>query len=231
VTLTTTAFTSNGNYAVAAGPNTRMLGLTGLTLTGNGGGAKNALFYRAGVITTNETWRTGITWVVGGVTIGSAGTLTIVPGLRVDFISQASLSVSGTLTAIGTSASPIVFTSNQAESDGRILVWALFSQGHRPAGFRTRRWRTAVRSPAARAPSCGSKTPPELRSRHVSNSSIDGVTVRGATTNAVLSDFTITGNALRPQRLRGRRCDDHQLCPHQQRRLALPRSRTRASWV
>jgi parallel beta-helix repeat protein len=51
--------------------------------------------------------------VVASVLVNSGVTLTIAPGTRVKFNSGLALSVSGTLTAQGTSDSPITFTSNQ----------------------------------------------------------------------------------------------------------------------
>lgn len=113
VTLTNTAFSNNTSYAVGAEANTRLLGMTGLTATGNGGGTKNGIGYGPGIISTNETWRPGLDWMpTSSLTIASNGILTINPGATVKLGSGMYIDIQGTLTAVGTSGSPITFTSS-----------------------------------------------------------------------------------------------------------------------
>lgn len=74
-----------------------------------------------GGITTNTTWgRTapatdGIYWVTSSVTVSNGATLTIEPGVIVKFAASTRLTIGGTggatLTALGTTAEPIRFTS------------------------------------------------------------------------------------------------------------------------
>ncbi len=112
VSLSGTAFTGNSSYAVGAGPGTHLLGLTNITATGNGG---NAVGYRGGTISAAETWLHGMNWVLTGVvTVGASATLTVDSGTVVQFGTGNYLIVNGTLTATGTSASPISFTSASA---------------------------------------------------------------------------------------------------------------------
>ena len=112
VSLSGTAFTGNSSYAVGAGPGTHLLGLTNITATGNG---VNAVGYRGGTISAAETWLHGMNWVLTGVvTVGASATLTVDTGTVVQFGTGNYLIVNGTLTAAGTSASPISFTSASA---------------------------------------------------------------------------------------------------------------------
>ncbi|MCE7956343.1 MAG: right-handed parallel beta-helix repeat-containing protein, partial [Acidobacteria bacterium ACB2] len=78
-----TALTGNTNYAVGAEANTRLLSATGLTVSGNGGGTKNAIGYRGGNITSHETWRlfSGLPWeVTANPTVNATWSLTVEPG-------------------------------------------------------------------------------------------------------------------------------------------------------
>src|SRR5262249_52268463 len=74
INLSNSTITSNTDYAIGTDVNTRLLGLNGLTITGNGSGAKNGVGYRGGTITTNEAWHVGPTWfVIATATISSTG--------------------------------------------------------------------------------------------------------------------------------------------------------------
>jgi flagellar hook assembly protein FlgD len=114
--ITNTTLTNNTNYAIGTQPNTDIQGLTGVTVSGNGSGAKNAIEYRGGTISTyDEQWRaTTLPYVVaGGTSVASGRVLTVDPGVTVKFNSGTNLSVNGRLLAVGTSTSGITFTSNQ----------------------------------------------------------------------------------------------------------------------
>ncbi|MDL1948228.1 hypothetical protein FBQ97_00210, partial [Acidobacteria bacterium ACD] len=69
-----------------------------------------------GPITTNTTWTlAGSPYIVtSNVTVNAGVTLTVEPGVLVKFALNTALTVNGKLTAIGTSGSPITFTSNAA---------------------------------------------------------------------------------------------------------------------
>ncbi|TVQ96785.1 MAG: hypothetical protein EA399_15130, partial [Desulfovibrionales bacterium] len=66
----------------------------------------------SGTIAANTTWGpAGATYrVTGNVTVNQGVTLTVQPGVRVEFVQQRALFVIGKLVAVGTSAQPIRFT-------------------------------------------------------------------------------------------------------------------------
>ncbi|MCI0636436.1 MAG: right-handed parallel beta-helix repeat-containing protein, partial [Actinobacteria bacterium] len=64
-----------------------------------------------GTISSNTTWAAGVIRVTGNVTVAAGVTLTINPGVIVKLESTRFLQVNGTLLALGTDASPIVFTA------------------------------------------------------------------------------------------------------------------------
>jgi flagellar hook assembly protein FlgD len=119
VTATNVVLADNTSYAMEAWAGSNLLDLTGLTVTGNGGGAKNGVAHYGGTITGDETWRSGIEWHLLSdlqVTAGtnSPGSLAIQPGTRVRMGPSVRIVSYGKLTAIGTAGQPILFTSNQA---------------------------------------------------------------------------------------------------------------------
>lgn len=65
-TISSDTITSNTNYAISALPSASLSGLTGLTVSGNGPG-KDAIEWRAGTISANQTWlATTVPYVVTG---------------------------------------------------------------------------------------------------------------------------------------------------------------------
>ena len=75
----------------------------------------------AGLIDSDTTW-SGTIRVTSDVTVASGTELTISPGTVVKFDAGRFLDVDGELSAIGTSASPIVFTTVQDDSVGEDLT-------------------------------------------------------------------------------------------------------------
>ncbi len=134
VTVTTTVLADNIGYAMEAWAGSNLLGLTGLTVTGNGGGAKNGVAHYGGTITGAETWRSGIDWhlladLQVAASTNSPGSLTIQAGTRVKMGQYIRIASYGPLTAIGTEAQPIVFTSNQATPTAGYWRALLFEPG------------------------------------------------------------------------------------------------------
>ena len=117
-TVTNSVLADNTGYAMEAWAGSNLLDLTGLTVTGNGSGAKNGVAHYGGTITGTETWRSGIEWhLLADLQVASpgnsTGSLTIQAGTRVKMGQYMRIVSYGTLTAIGTAEQPIVFTSNQ----------------------------------------------------------------------------------------------------------------------
>ena len=128
-TINNATITNNGVYAISIWPNTSLMGLSGMTVSGNGsGGAGNAIEQRGGTITGSSALHTSsgvLPWIVtGNLTVGSGATLTIDAGVTVKTAVNCKVDIAGTLTAVGTAASPILFTSNAATpAPGQ---WALY---------------------------------------------------------------------------------------------------------
>ena len=76
-------------------------------------GSFNTFIAKSGNITSNTTWsRTDVPYyITGNITVNAGVKLTIAPGVTVKFKTGLGIWVSGTLSAIGTSGSPITFTS------------------------------------------------------------------------------------------------------------------------
>src|SRR5204862_1261194 len=88
-TITNCAFTNNTNYAMGSDAMIQLGGMSGLSATGNGSGAKNAILVRVNTITASRTWHTAaLPYVVNGsifIQSASAPVLTIEPGVTVKF--------------------------------------------------------------------------------------------------------------------------------------------------
>jgi flagellar hook assembly protein FlgD/urease beta subunit len=108
---------NNAGWAVEGDPDTGVSSLATFTMTGNGGGAKNAFGTRGGTTSvSNVTWTFFPTlprYVTGLVTVPAGKTLTI-PAQTVRFEPGAALEIPGKLLATGTAAAPIILTSAAA---------------------------------------------------------------------------------------------------------------------
>jgi parallel beta-helix repeat protein len=72
----------------------------------------------SGAISADTTWAAGVFYVSNHLWVNAGVTLTIEPGVIVKFAQNRYLSVSGTLNAVGTGGSPIVFTAYTDDSYG-----------------------------------------------------------------------------------------------------------------
>jgi Right handed beta helix region len=132
-TITDTVLTNNG-FAIEAWANSRLLGLTGLTVTGNGGGANNAVVHYGGTIAGAEVWLPGVEWhiwddVYVGTTTNRTASLTVMAGTTVKMDQAQKIDTLGTLDAAGTAAQPIVFAAKQAAPTAGYWRALLFRPG------------------------------------------------------------------------------------------------------
>jgi hypothetical protein len=97
-----------------------VLGKTTLVNSANrasGGGIKGILIN--GAISENKLWEKGLPYIVGDLKILNGSTLAIAPGATVKFMRPDSyLRIDGGLTAAGTQAEPVVFTSIKDDASG-----------------------------------------------------------------------------------------------------------------
>jgi flagellar hook assembly protein FlgD len=117
-TITDTILSNNG-FAIEAWANSRLAGLTGLTVSGNGGGAKDGVAHNGGTITGAETWLPGIEWhlwedLFVGSNTNTAASLTIAAGTTVRMDQYQKIDTFGQLSAVGSPALPILITSKHA---------------------------------------------------------------------------------------------------------------------
>jgi flagellar hook assembly protein FlgD len=110
--VSSTSFAGNGSYAISVDGGCSLPVLSALSVSSNGGGTKNGIEYRGGAITTAQTWQAALDWyMTAAPSVAGSGALTIAAGATVHLSSSENLNVSGILSAVGTSASPITFTS------------------------------------------------------------------------------------------------------------------------
>jgi hypothetical protein len=114
VKVSNTTITNNRLAAVVCTDESCNYDLSNLTVSGNG---TDGLVYRS-YTAGNAVWRNfGLPYIVegqGGVDQDS--TLTIEPGVQVRMAQDASFSVDGVLTAVGTADKPVVFTGTQQQA-------------------------------------------------------------------------------------------------------------------
>jgi parallel beta-helix repeat protein len=88
------------------------------TLTGVLTPSAAAVTTVSGTIASDTTWAAGVFYVSSNITVSAGVTLTIEPGVVVKFGSSRSMTVNGTLTAVGTAGNPVVFTAYTDDSYG-----------------------------------------------------------------------------------------------------------------
>lgn len=82
-----------------------------------------AVTWVEGHLTSDTTWVSTDTYrVMGDTYVDSAVTLTIMPGVRVEFVDGFSLKIEGSLNASGTPTEPIIFTSTRTQPT--LGIWA-----------------------------------------------------------------------------------------------------------
>ena len=196
--VSTTTFTNNGTFAISGDSGTALAGLTGLTATGNGGGAKNFIEFRGGTIGGSQTWLPGLDWyVTSSPGIGAGGALTIAAGTTVHFSQYQGISVSGNLTAVGSSASPIVFTSVSGTSPGSwsAITFNTGSSGH--LSFVTVSYAGSGNSwnSGALVVNGGTGGTVNFDNLNVTASASSGIAVNGSAAAVTLGSSTVTGSA------------------------------------
>ncbi len=108
VTATGCGFNGNGNYGILQDVNDILL-YANNSFTGNAWGGVGV---NGGTMTISSAWTVAASpyVILGNVTLEAGATLTIGPGVTVQFVQYAGVWVKGNLSAAGTSVSPIAFT-------------------------------------------------------------------------------------------------------------------------
>jgi hypothetical protein len=77
---------------------------------------QNAIFIKGSTITANTTWNSKLPYLIyKSVTVAKNANLTISPGAKILFHGNATMSILGTLTAIGTKTDSIIFAGDRLE--------------------------------------------------------------------------------------------------------------------
>jgi hypothetical protein len=77
---------------------------------------QNANFINSSTIQTNTTWNSKLPYLIyKSVTVAKDANLTIAPGTKILFHGNSTMSIKGTLTAIGTKADSILFAGDRLE--------------------------------------------------------------------------------------------------------------------
>jgi flagellar hook assembly protein FlgD len=195
LSVSNTSITNNG-YAMAASPGTRLLSLSGLTVSGNGGGAWDSVYYRGGTISSNEAWHSGVVWAVtADTTVGAGATLTIDPGVTVKAGQHQLITVSGTLSAVGTAASPIVFTANTASPTAGYWKGLSFTSGAAPSASQLSYVTVSYGGYYNNGDIALSGCSPTLDHVTLTSSSTWGLWVSGAGTTVTVTNSSIANNA------------------------------------
>ncbi len=79
---------------------------------------KSYTILNSGTISKDSTWSNGVFWLKGTIVVSSGFKLTIKPGVIVKLASGVRLTVNGSINAIGTPDSLIIFTSDKDDSYG-----------------------------------------------------------------------------------------------------------------
>ena len=197
--LTGLTTTGNGGFAISQDPGITLSAASGLVAQGNG---VDAIELRNGFVATTTTWKkTELPYVSTGyllVADASSPVLTIEPGVTVKFASETGLFVGwggpGGLHAVGTPASPITFTSSDANPSPGLWRCIHFTNN----ALSTSRLAYATVTWAGSYENAGvyvDGSSPAIDNVTISHSSGAGITVTGAEANPTLSSATLTNNA------------------------------------
>jgi hypothetical protein len=94
--------------------------LTASRNSSTGSGLNNAVYILGGSITDHQVWNYGFNtyYITGGISIRGGGSWEVPAGLVLKVASGVRIDVEGTLTARGTDAAPVIFTSFKDDSSG-----------------------------------------------------------------------------------------------------------------
>ncbi|TVQ96246.1 MAG: hypothetical protein EA399_16215, partial [Desulfovibrionales bacterium] len=116
LTVAGSTFSNNEGYGLQPEPFNHLIDYASCVFSGN---ALGPVGVKGGQIASNSTWAlAGSPYrITDSITVDEEAILTIEPGVRVEFSQSQQLVVNGGLTAVGTTAAPIVFTGTE-ESPG-----------------------------------------------------------------------------------------------------------------
>ncbi len=109
------SFNDNGRYAIQFTDGSVNPSLARLVFSGNG---TNAIALGSGTLTGIRTWKAlGVPYLLlGSQTVAVSATLTVEPGVEAQFEQYRTLTVNGTLIAVGTITQPITFTATTKQA-------------------------------------------------------------------------------------------------------------------
>ena len=191
---TNLTLTNNSVFAFSQASKATLGNVSGLVATGNG---TNGIELRAGTVDVSTTWKSvGLSYVVtGNISVAAAASpvLTIQPGVTVKFNSATQLLIGsgnpGGIQAIGSSGSPIVFTSgagSPTKGSWRSVYLASRALASSRLSFVSVLWGGPTDSAALVIDGCS----PTLDNITVTNSSTDGINVRNVGSNPTISSTT-----------------------------------------
>lgn len=194
----------NANYAIGDESNAPITRLDSVTASGNGGSpSRDAIGYRGGSIDTDETWLSGLPWVVLTNTVvsvkpnsGGLASLSILAGANVRFAAGINMEVYGTLAAAGIAPEFSVPVTISFDGNSATDRWGYirFNPGSSPES-RIQNASITFSGASANGAIYVNGSSPSFRDVTISNSTGAAIYVSGQGANPVIFNCSFIGNA------------------------------------